>query len=242
MNKTELILAAIQPSLPVLENVLNQREPYHERLWRQAADEEAGLAEVRWLVDEHDGFLTRRQILAISHDEQRVRRRRVLVATAAWGYGKTGLRFRGTDPVVSMLRDPALDTRLEECAVSLETANASSAYRAMRGIPYFKAAFFTKYLYFQGKQLNPSGSYPLILDSMVSASLAWLTGYALYVEPAAWSSDAEGNAEGFQRYVTDMHQWADQLNVAADVLEFFFWAGTSRRELREVCQKVHGGK
>ena len=52
----------------------------------------------------------------------------------------------------------------------------TGAYNRLTGIPGIRSSFFTKHLYFTGNRLNPAGEFPLILDTMVARSLAWLTG------------------------------------------------------------------
>ena len=134
--------------------------------------------DVNWLLDEHPSSLTRREILDISHPDPLTQSRRVLIASLMWGYGTTVRRRPGrVDDVAAFLANPSLGDRLSRCRNALSQGDVRDAYATFVNVRGIRSAFFTKFLYFFGRSLDADSEYPLILDTKVAVSLAWLTGY-----------------------------------------------------------------
>lgn len=220
------------------------QEPYRPD-WKEGVPD----PEVHWLCQHYPPSvgLSREDILKISDRNDATRRRRILVASLMSGYGLSGLRWHGFKPVNNMLNDPTLDDRLAKCEESLKHGDLDTAYSTMSEpqIPRIGPAYFTKVLYFLGRSTRARPQYPLILDTFVSESLAWLTGYRALVKVYYWPVSSP---ETYVTYVRTMHDWAMAIGTSAETIEFYLYRcsssrrpddfGAQRGRFREACRHM----
>lgn len=165
--------------------------------------------------------------------------REALVATYVWGKGKRGSP-KGSGPTTLglILSAEGLDRTLARSVSALNEHGARAAYEELNGrIPWFGAAFFTKFLYFAGKTVRPaSGPEPLVLDRFLARRLRSLaeavgreTGHDPDGSVAAWVwSDGGWSPHRYAVYLSFMHEAARQLaktgrwpsGAAPDLLEY----------------------
>lgn len=226
MDPALSILKALK-SFPSEVDVLGVQEKYDHERWRVAF---VGLGatqhqnhDVAFLLETYPELLSRDEILEIEGSDPADQNRRILIASLMWGYGTTGLRYpqRLVD-VGTLLEDPGLDERLGRCRDCLSKHEVAGAYKELTGLSGIGSAFFTKFLYFLGRSLDPTSEYPLILDTMVAESLAWLTGFRELVVMADGYRPGS-DPDSYAAYVTTMHGWARSLGTSADVIEFYLW-------------------
>jgi hypothetical protein len=104
-------------------------------------------------------------------------------------------------------------TRLQVAASELARCGPVKAYAQLgdNGVPRLPRlgpAFGTKFLYF----CSPVGGRPaLILDRLVAA---WLRA-----NTDLWLNEARWSVQTYERYLTAMFLWADEMAIAADELE-----------------------
>jgi hypothetical protein len=147
----------------------------------------------------------RRAVASAAEAEQ------AFLAVMAWGYGRVGY---GPYRVRRLLDGtPDAGTQLQAAARALAGQGPVAAYARLgdHGVARLAGlgpAFGTKFLYF----CSPPGSPPaLILDRLVAQ---WLRGHTgLLLNAVRWSTAT------YARYLGSMHEWADELAVAADELE-----------------------
>lgn len=187
--------------------------------------------------------------MALRHDDPRIRRRRVAIASLMWGYGISGARW-GDKWVshVSEFLSPSLDATLEQCQESLSQGAIAAAYALFTrpgsgttererhpgvGIPFItKVLYFLARNCFEGKSIE----YPLILDTKVSMALSQMTSYRLLLRPADYRPRPD--SEAYARFVSAMHAWATRLNVLPEVIEYYLWreVGNSASSLWKACK------
>jgi hypothetical protein len=232
------ILAVLAPNFPSSGEVLSQRAHINENRWGQIA-KQTGDPEVTWVLGHLPRPITRSTIINLLHEDPKVRRRRVVIASLMWGYGITGTRW-GTwvNDISKFLSSPSVDAVLAECEAHLTAGAIAHAYRPFThpgrggieqenhqgiGIP-----FITKILYFLARSAlgDTSVRYPLILDTKVSMALAQLTGYRLLVRPSDYRPRPDSTA--YDQYVMAMHAWASELDVLPEVIEYYLWNQASR--------------
>jgi hypothetical protein len=134
------------------------------------------------------------------------------LAVMAWGYGRTGYGPYRVGRVLSQNRRAG--ERLREVAATLWSDGAVAAYRRLASyndcrLRFLGPAFGTKFL----ALCSTDASRPaLILDGLVSAWLERNVGQ--HFDPVPW------DASVYQRYLQQMYEWADALDVRPDDLEF----------------------
>lgn len=142
-------------------------------------------------------------------------------AVMAWAYGDVGYGRYRTARILEALPDAAL--RLQTVANAVISDGARGGYKALATTSRLKwlgPAFGTKLLYFwQPTDVRPRA---LILDAYVAGWLQRETGQRF--DPVEWS------VVGYDRYLRQMHAWADALGTAPDELEMcMFVEEASRR-------------
>jgi hypothetical protein len=150
--------------------------------------------------------------------------RRLFIATMLWGYGEVGY---GPWRTREMLEDRRLPRTLQATFALLGEGRLLEAYRQF-DVTRCGPAFFSKFFYFVGlgRRLDPC---PLILDSRVAQSLGLLLGDGLRTF-ASVTRGEDGSvayvdrfAEGYERYVRTMNDWARQLGCRPDSIELLLF-------------------
>lgn len=210
--------------------VLDQESPFNPEHWRGHLGDDAFLPpEFATLPVDSDGYrlITRQVVHTIAkRATDPLGALHTYVAAAAWGSGKSPARPRR---IFDRTREQAwaVGETLHKAADVLLTSDPVSAYRAMDlggavNIPWLRAAYATKFLYYVGYARTPaSDRYPLILDSNVAIALNRLLelGWNQFGWPAAQ----------YDRYLDIAHDWADEWGCAPDVVErVLFSIGQSR--------------
>jgi hypothetical protein len=174
------ILQQLRPNFPNSAVVLNQRFRINSGHW-SAVHALTGDPEVAWLLANMPNGISRQDVIGLTDPNPTVLRRRIAVAALMWGYGVNGLRW-GNKLVAahSTMLDPLLNQVLAGCEADLLNNNVKAAYRHFvkagrdhQEDPLYAevgSAFFSKILYFLGKNLGME-KYPLILDTKVSIAL-----------------------------------------------------------------------
>lgn len=150
----------------------------------------------------------------------RVSAERAFIAVMAWGFGKVGY---GPFRTVRSLATPDASGRLQRVARALHDGGAVKGYaqlgsRSDARLNGLGPAFGTKFLAFA----QPLGSHPraLILDETVAS---WLEEQGIRLNPNVWS------VRTYERYLGFMHQWAENLGISPDDLEFVIFREMARR-------------
>lgn len=136
-----------------------------------------------------------------------------LLATLVWGFGWVGY---GPHRAAVMLMTPHAARRLRSVAAIVASDGPLAAYRSLGGdnrINRLGPAFGTKYIAF----CQPKGSEgaALIHDRLVTDWLA-ANGRA-DLRAATWS------AAKYEAYLEQMDNWAEELDVAPETLEFLMF-------------------
>lgn len=140
--------------------------------------------------------------------------RHVVTAVCAWGHGANGY---GPWRTARTLGAEQLDRRLEALdplrGEHVDQEQLIAAYQAFGDfrrsrLPWFRAPFFTKLLYFAGYRRDQDGVQPLILDSVVTGRLpdnlgvrkpvgsrvpAWTSSE--WIKYLTWAKANSGNAD-----------------------------------------------
>jgi hypothetical protein len=239
MRHLQAILEQVSGEIPTDEATLSQLGRTDKKLWADIAERTTSTsvtADLRWALSYKEEGFTRQDILDIEDPDAATGRRRRFIATLMWGYGTADLRYPARVSDLIQLFDGAqLDERLSDCVSALHGADLVRAYESLTGIRNLKSAYFTKYLYFAGKAIAPTGQYPLILDTKVSNRLARLTGYSYYVITDQWPHD---DAKTYVNYVRLMHALAKDINVSADALEFYLFERPSQH-FADACDAAY---
>lgn len=136
---------------------------------------------------------------------------RAFLTVMAWGYGRVGYGPFRVQRILASVPDPG--RCLQVAAAELVRSGPTAAYALLgdNGVPRLPGlgpAFGTKYLHF----CSPPGDQPaLILDRLVATWLRVNTGIRL--NQVRWS------ARTYERYLTAVSGWADELDVTGDELE-----------------------
>jgi Putative 8-oxoguanine DNA glycosylase OGG-like protein len=147
-----------------------------------------------------------------------------------WPGGRVGYGPFRVERVLAGTRDPA--ACLQSAASELASSGPLKAYallgdNGMPRLPHLGPAFGTKYLYF----CPPPRDHPaLILDRLVAAWLRDNTN--LRLNETRWSSHA------YERYLSAMFQWADEMGVAADELEACIFSEQAEATISQWRQRL----
>ena len=153
-------------------------------------------------------------------------RRRLLLGTLMWGYGRRGGRSYRNANIV--LQNDNLDERIAACTDALTTGDLRAAYRAVEALSGYDEGFFTKYLYFagHGARWPERQPRPIIFDSVVRATLSFIAE----VLNADWTlqRSRETRADRYLHFCSTLDDWADDLTRAgtpcsADQVELFLF-------------------
>ena len=136
----------------------------------------------------------------------------LLTAVSAWGHGPNGYgpwrTARALAPEDLANRLAALEP-LRSALVSTE--DLTTAYKSFNnrstGLPWFRAPFFTKLLYFAGYRRGVGGVQPLILDSVVDSRIPADIGVR---KPARRGVSPAWHSEEWLRYCT----WARETSAS----------------------------
>jgi hypothetical protein len=197
------------------------RIPFNSATWERQLGKMAVWQQFRSEIPTDS--ITRGDLFAMAREADAAERLQVLfVASMVWGYGMVGY---GPWRTRAALEAPQLGEQLEMLADKLLSGDLVGACRAV-SIPRVGLAFYTKLFYFlcRGRVQR----FPLILDTVLMNAFEQLLG--LDVSPYAKVTRKEGNVtsvrawgEGYQRYVEQMHDWADALDCSADQIELFLF-------------------
>ncbi|MEU1434585.1 hypothetical protein ACFYPA_13950 [Streptomyces sp. NPDC005775] len=214
-----MIVLPYDLDLPDRDTVLSQAIPFNRARWIPV------LPDVTWWPAELDSCprvgkwprVDRRTVFSIALKADTVEgRRHLLVAALVWG---TGTKARSVDRRAQIFRHspgPDIDARLDAALKALRERGATEAYWALHNdqhISYLGAAFFTKVLYFAGRE-GPAGPYrPVILDSVVSQALKDLKTVDADWPENGWTTDQ------YRRYLEGVHDLAQRRGVLPDQVE-----------------------
>ncbi|MBG7696571.1 hypothetical protein HCJ76_00220 [Streptomyces sp. MC1] len=197
---------------------------YAPSRWAQIRPWPAELAPV---THNGDAGVSRAEVASMVADAlRREAFREALVATYVWGKGKSGsLKGSGPATLHLILAAEGLDAALAGAVTALREHGAQAAYAALRGrVAWLGPSFFTKFLYFAGKTVQPAkGPEPLILDQRLAQRLRILaqvvgreTGHDPDGSVAAWVwRDADWSPHRYGVYLSFM-QAAARLAAATD--------------------------
>lgn len=167
--------------------------------------------------------IMRGDLFAMAREADTAERLQILfVASMVWGYGEVGY---GAWRSRAALEAPQLGEQLEMLAAKLLSGDLVGAYRAV-SIPRVGPAFYTKLFYFLCR--SRVQRFPLILDTVLMNAFEQLLGldvgdYAKVTRKHGRVTSILAWPEGYQRYVEQMHNWADALDCTADQIELFLF-------------------
>jgi hypothetical protein len=167
--------------------------------------------------------ITRGDLFAMAREADAAERLQVLfVASMVWGSGEVGY---GAWRSRAALEAPQLGEQLEMLTAKLLSGDLVAACRAV-SIPRVGPAFYTKLFYFLCR--SRVQRFPLILDTVLMNAFEQLLGldvgdYAKVTRKHGRVTSILAWPEGYQRYVEQMHDWADALDCTADQIELFLF-------------------
>ena len=167
--------------------------------------------------------ITRGDLFAMALEADTAERLQVLfMASMIWGYGEVGY---GAWRTRAALEAPHLGEHLKMLAAKLLSGDLVGACRAV-SIPRVGPAFYTKLFYFLCR--SRVQRFPLILDTVLMNAFKQLLGldvgdYAKVTRKHGRVTSIRAWPEGYQRYVEQMHDWADALDCTADQIELFLF-------------------
>ena len=222
MTPTPDLLKRIQKHLQTLDPG-NQAVAYTARQWEQYVPNDEDLAAIVATYPQQISWANLATLATeIRGNEDRQALRRLFLATMIWGYGKVGY---GPSRTVEMLRDERVQEVLPQTFGLLQAGKLVEAYQGFH-LQACHPACFTKFFSVLGvgTQLQPC---PLLLDARVADSLEQLL--AIDIAPLAKVtrdgygriSSVERYAEGYQRYVEMIHEWAEDLQCRAETLAYY---------------------
>ncbi len=178
---------------------------YPERLCRQS------LADIgKWVIDKQATV------------------RQLFLAAMLWGFGTTGYGAYRTD---AMLSTPDATEQIDTTFDLVAHGNIYRAYKALN-LNKCGPSFKSKFLYAAGLALD-SKPLPLVLDSVVANALHKLMSAAGidHTEYLSLTWDSYGTScsvqeypAGYERYVALLNDWANQLGVRPDDIEFYLFS------------------
>jgi hypothetical protein len=202
-------LAAKPP--PTQAAIRSSREPYSVHLWKKAIP---SMPELGPLVARFPIGISRDDLFAIANQRER------FIASLMWGYGNQVGRYGILNRTLpSVLADPKLNARLNNCATHLAAGLIGPAYSELWGIVGIGPPFFTKFMYATGVTIGMD-QYPTIYDTKVSTSLAALTGYLMHVDLGTGFRPWAADPKPYVWHVNWMHACAAALKIETDVLEY----------------------
>ena len=197
------------------------RIPFNSATWERQLGKTAVWQQFRSQIPTDS--ITRGDLFAMAREADAAERLQVLfVASMVWGYGEVGY---GAWRSRAALEAPQLGEQLEMLAAKLLSGDLVGACRAV-SIPRVGPAFYTKFFYFlcRGRVQR----FPLILDTVLMNAFEQLLGldvgdYAKVTRKHGRVTSILAWPEGYQRYVEQMHDWADALDCTADQIELFLF-------------------
>lgn len=147
----------------------------------------------------------------------------LFIASMIWGYGKVGY---GAFRTWHMCSDPHFLDTLSWCHEELEKGMLLKAYRLFQ-VNKCGPAFMSKFFYFCSSSFSQN-HHCLILDSVVADKLQRKCGvnislYAKYAAKNGAIVNVDRYDEGYLEYNKDMRDWAGQIHVNPDQIEYFLF-------------------
>lgn len=191
----------------------------------------SGDHDVEDLCETFDGLLRRADLVELaaaiwSNPSDLIARRRLVIGTFMWGYGKLGGRsYRNAKSTLSDLR---LDTATRKGIEALGEHDIQAAYSAFSRptLTGYGEGFFTKFLYFAGtatypQNPNPEDPHPLIYDSVIRSKLAFYERVLGVRWREGWPTQ---NAMRYLWYCRTLNLWANDLGCRRpDQVEAFIF-------------------
>lgn len=195
----------------------------------------------RWSVDGdvppqvmESGCIRRRDVFAVAREPASPDTNwRLFLNTYMWGQGDTNYGPSRLDKILGSTPRPVLVELVQRARLVLAQDGAIAAYRVLRGTgsmyaaPAWGPAFFTKLLYFAGEDVEV-GRRPLILDALLARQVHALTGMEYLVDRR--DRALRWGAWRYGVYLAWMGQTADNVGVAADLLELSLFLAERRNE------------
>lgn len=173
--------------------------------------------------------ITRRDVVKLAQTTTTRRdREALLIATLVWGKGKGNNRM--LPAFVRLLQNSKLDRALATSAEFAREGHPSAAYRAWRssGVTGLGEAFFTKWLWAAshiGKnRFSADRPRCLVLDTRVWNTL----GNSTHVWSSRVAADTRSRPARYAAYTRDCHDWATNLRVTAEQVEWAFFTANGR--------------
>lgn len=177
------------------------------------------------IVQQYPGHLTRGDVAGLAAEARQDDRgiRRAFLASMMWAYGRVG---DGPSRTWSMLADERAGQVLEHTFALLLAGDIREAYERLT-LNQCAPALFTKYFSCIGLGCQLPHPRPLILDVAVVNALETLLG--MEIAPfATVTRDGYGriasvgrDAEGYGRYLEQVHAWANTLQCRPDAIEYY---------------------
>jgi hypothetical protein len=197
------------------------RIPFNSATWERQLGKTAVWQQFRSQIPTDS--IMRGDLFAMAREADTAERLQVLfIACMVWGYGEVGY---GAWRARAALEAPQFGEELEMLAAKLLSGDLVAAYRAV-SIPRVGPAFYTKLFYFLCR--SRVQRFPLILDTVLMNAFEQLLGldvgdYAKVTRKDGRVTSILAWPEGYQRYVEQMHDWADALDCTADQIELFLF-------------------
>jgi hypothetical protein len=138
--------------------------------------------------------------------------------TMIWGFDATGYGPFRTNAYLSGRHNRSMITHSLN---SMFDGDIDSAYLSLKEIKGLGLSYISKILYFAGKarRLNP---YPLIFDIRVARALVSLSSGGTFNR--ILNITPVNSLKSYKEYNSLLHNWAEQLEVDADQIEYFLFS------------------
>ncbi len=215
----------LRPYIDTINNLnpLGQRLYYNLDNWRNFNyNNEIITNDIVFICENYNNGISRQEIISYFNQENSTLLKGFLL-TMIWGHGRVD--NRGPWKVSKMLSnfDNAI-LILENAKIHLQHNNLCFAHTSFDNMQRCRVSFFSKYLYFLGRSLDMT-RYPLIFDARVAKTIGQLTS----TNPNLFSIidiQPKQDSISYDRYVTEIHNIADDLNVESEKIEYFLFNGS----------------
>ena len=193
-------------------------------------------ADVRCLVNDFRDEISRAKVVNYAPKTQTPtfsQLRRFFIAAMMWGYGERE-RY-GPWRTRAMLDNPATKKALPNAYRHILDGDLQAAVDAVSGIKWFASTRFSKFFYFVGCA-HKTRPMPLILDTYVldelqrrQPTLAKEVATPQYKDNSDVVASFRPLKGGYALYVKEANDWARELGVKPDRLEFFLFDTNRKR-------------
>ncbi len=212
----------IPKNISIKSNEIRNLDPcniqikYYIDTWRKNIGKNQNL---EYIAEKYPYSITRNDLFEEAKEADRTGHinniTRLFIGTMIWGYGTGG---RGSWRTRDMINTEGFEVTIFNTFKYISNNNVEQAYRNFK-LNQCRASYFTKFFYFIGYGVGIK-NYPLILDNCVYENLK---EKIKEVDVDKYSHRSYWTLEGYLNYITDVHEWAEEMKVPAHNIEYFLF-------------------